>query len=588
MRRVASSNEFFDILDKIGNGKFVTIGYVTGANLDVPKISKKNPLTNRMKQYPDYTVFGNEEGEIGALVKISSYNMRYLNRATVGKKYGEYKDSANNIRGSFGLDPIGTKQGYKQGTSWSPNGPELYNGQNSDLQSHSYNPQNIYGVKPNGIVYAVNKEGHIIKALKQEQVVPYLKAKREIDGVAALRKMGMEEEKIQEYIKQINDLKFKYINFESNSILWIAATINGEKIVYINDNLSRIVDDINISPEDFRAIARERYQVDLNNLQEMTNKKVLFRLTESELKAFLNESVRSVLSELDWKTYANASKKRDAWVKDHPNHRANKWNRFHDFENAATDSFNRQYGLKNQYDNGAYGGEVGTINLNPWDDKYQVTGSRNHDFGDGDPHGLRHNVYHMGKRYGKDGGYGRTRMWDVAHETTPEEFYGNDELGKKFRAAEKDAEDYESGKSHYVSGKGWSNENTVKESKFGKGGNGVIKGDIYGTKLSKDGSKYARELMKQHGIESVEEEGRSFRNNQGYSHFAVNKVTNKIVNGWDYKGYDPNELRQFKKDYFDVDLVDYDLDPKQYKIVSGKFLLRQGIDPNDNNNWANS
>ena len=53
VRKVKSSNEFFDILDKIGNGKFVSIGYVTGANLNVPTIKKKNPLTNRMKGYPD-------------------------------------------------------------------------------------------------------------------------------------------------------------------------------------------------------------------------------------------------------------------------------------------------------------------------------------------------------------------------------------------------------------------------------------------------------------------------------------------------------------------------------------------------------
>ena len=87
---------------------------------------------------------------------------------------------------------------------------------------------------------------------------------------------------------------------------------------------------------------------------------------------------------------------------------------------------------------------------------------------------------------------------------------------------------------------------------------------------------------------SPTEEGESFQNNQNYSHFAVNKATNKIVNGWDYSEYDPSELRQFKKDYFDVDLADYGLDPKQYKIVTSKFLLRQGIDPDDNNNWANS
>ena len=86
----------------------------------------------------------------------------------------------------------------------------------------------------------------------------------------------------------------------------------------------------------------------------------------------------------------------------------------------------------------------------------------------------------------------------------------------------------------------------------------------------------------------AQEEGESFKNNQNYSHFAVNKATNKIVNGWDYSEYDPSELRQFKKDYFDVDMVDYGFNPKDYKIVTGKYLLRQGIDPDDNNNWANS
>ena len=80
----------------------------------------------------------------------------------------------------------------------------------------------------------------------------------------------------------------------------------------------------------------------------------------------------------------------------------------------------------------------------------------------------------------------------------------------------------------------------------------------------------------------------TFTNNQGYSQFAVNKATNKIVNGWDYHDIDPSELKEFKRDYFIVDLIDYDLDPKQYKIVGEKYLIRNGIDPNDNNNWANS
>lgn len=276
--------------------------------------------------------------------------------------------------------------------------------------------------------------------------------------------------------------------------------------------------------------------------------KKILRLTEGDLHNFIGESIKNVLSELDWKTYASAARKNDEFRANNP-HTAHQWNRSYDFRNAARDAFDKKYGLEGQYDK-RYGGEKGAINLDSMDD-FSVSGSRDHDFGDENPHRLNHNVYHMSKKYGQDGGYGRTRMWDYAHDTTPEDFYGDEEMGRKFRDAEKDAEDFNSGKSHYVNGKGWSNES--KQSK-----------------------------------KAITEEGESFQNNQNYSHFAVNKATNKIVNGWDYSEYDPSELRQFKKDYFDVDMVDYGFNPKDYKIVTSKFLLHQGIDPNDNNNWANS
>lgn len=89
-------------------------------------------------------------------------------------------------------------------------------------------------------------------------------------------------------------------------------------------------------------------------------------------------------------------------------------------------------------------------------------------------------------------------------------------------------------------------------------------------------------------FESKLRESKLFRNNQNYSHFAINKTTNKIVNGWDYRSYDPQELKQFKNDYFTTDLVDYGLNPKEYKIYTDKYLRKNGIDPDDNNNWANS
>lgn len=302
MRRIATANEFFDILDKMGNGKFVTIGYVTGANLDVPTVSRKNPQTNRMKKYADYSVFG-EDDEIGALVKITSYNFQYLNRESINKKYGEYKTAANDVRTKYGLDPIADRASYKKGTSWSPNGPSLYSGENSELSSHSYNSQNVYNARISGVVYAVGKDGHIIRDLSPEEVKPYLKKRREVDGVAALRKMGAEETAIQSYIEDINNLKFKYMNFESNSILWITTTIDKEPIVYINENMARAVDDININSADFIKIAKERYQSDLHESVNRGNK---YRLTESQLHNIIKESVKGVLKE-DWAADFNSA-----------------------------------------------------------------------------------------------------------------------------------------------------------------------------------------------------------------------------------------------------------------------------------------
>lgn len=75
--------------------------------------------------------------------------------------------------------------------------------------------------------------------------------------------------------------------------------------------------------------------------------------------------------------------------------------------------------------------------------------------------------------------------------------------------------------------------------------------------------------------------------NGGYTHYAVSKTSGKIVNGWDYEGYEPSELRQFKKDYFIDDLKDMGFNPKNIKILTLKGLQREGLDPNDDNDWSN-
>lgn len=76
-------------------------------------------------------------------------------------------------------------------------------------------------------------------------------------------------------------------------------------------------------------------------------------------------------------------------------------------------------------------------------------------------------------------------------------------------------------------------------------------------------------------------------NNDNYTHFAILKPINKIVNGWDYSDEDPEDLKLFKKDYFTVDIIDYGFNPKDIKILTKKGCIRQGIDPDDDSNWDN-
>ncbi len=58
---------------------------------------------------------------------------------------------------------------------------------------------------------------------------------------------------------------------------------------------------------------------------------------------------------------------------------------------------------------------------------------------------------------------------------------------------------------------------------------------------------------------------------KGYTHFAICKSTNLILNGWDYKNYEQTELTSEKDYYFFQDLTDmFDggVDKKDVKILT--------------------
>lgn len=71
--------------------------------------------------------------------------------------------------------------------------------------------------------------------------------------------------------------------------------------------------------------------------------------------------------------------------------------------------------------------------------------------------------------------------------------------------------------------------------------------------------------------------------NKKYTHFAVRKSDNTIVNGWEYKDLDNESIKEYSK----MDLKDQfpDSKPSEFTIITKAAIERKGIDPFDTKNW---
>lgn len=179
----------------------------------------------------------------------------------------------------------------------------------------------------------------------------------------------------------------------------------------------------------------------------MRNNKRTIRLTESDLHRVIKESVKQCLTELDWKTYANAANKSskrsgisywrdkgydlpDAFKKA-VRHRQ----RVKQFGDAAKDAFGDQYG----YSNGM-----------PYDNDYASV-KLGGDF-DATEEFAPHVVGYKSKGYGNPRKL--DRRWDTSlhKRSEPEEFFGdNADASKSFRNAEDEYDAYKGGKYRYDS-----------------------------------------------------------------------------------------------------------------------------------------
>lgn len=68
-----------------------------------------------------------------------------------------------------------------------------------------------------------------------------------------------------------------------------------------------------------------------------------------------------------------------------------------------------------------------------------------------------------------------------------------------------------------------------------------------------------------------------------YTHFAINKSTNKILEAWNYSNTDNESIRYYCKE--DLKSLDLPLKPSQIKVITEKAVMALGLNPQDINDW---
>ena len=195
----------------------------------------------------------------------------------------------------------------------------------------------------------------------------------------------------------------------------------------------------------------------------MTNKKNTISINESQLRDMIAESVKKVLSELDWKTYANAAKKANKkfnsygkkYSKDFSDKEYSK--RFHqgnDFEDAAENAFNKEYGYnRDDATKDRYGMQKNGLSLHV-DPKYKGAISTFMQKG-GDERREEYDTWpdlHVV-------GY----TWPESHNDSDSDYQCSPQAVSARDRGNQEVKDYMAGNYKYKKGKGWQLKETVEK-----------------------------------------------------------------------------------------------------------------------------
>lgn len=179
----------------------------------------------------------------------------------------------------------------------------------------------------------------------------------------------------------------------------------------------------------------------------MNNTRNRVRLTESQLHNVIKESVKQVLSELNWKTYQNAAKKSHLKTLDNDDmsndEYYNEMGRRSRFKHAAEDAFNKEYGTNDtKLHSDMHGSKKPSTGGDYFpfhDDSYITMKKGNHTYGTHSP-------------------YANNKDFEWSYE------YDNSKYRPEWDRAKQELKHYQNGDYDYDDEKGWYLKDNMDES----------------------------------------------------------------------------------------------------------------------------
>ena len=323
LRKIYDINEFIDIMSSIKNGAFATVCYLSSAkvkktlrgsdveafgnDLDSNRTEGDDEYYNTLKQYQGGSI---KKFPYNGVVKMSRIQFNWQSEKKYGENFGKYADARDALITKYGGEPVrkqGTDTRLDYGTG------DVSVGSTDNTQGRLYSHQN--GATVNYLdeyYFLVDTNGQLKGGISKEAIKNIVAKSGDADGVAALKRVNASDETIKSYLEELKALKFRVLKLMYDSVLFVVATVDDEKIFFWNSKLANQVGSgsyvVAIDPVSFKEKAKELYRKSYeeieNNytelMQENRNMKSnKIKITENDIKYLVAESVKRILREYD-------------------------------------------------------------------------------------------------------------------------------------------------------------------------------------------------------------------------------------------------------------------------------------------------